>query len=136
MFLFLQFRLVALAFSQALTRALQVTTLGLLKVNKEAASNPHAVDGKNPANQLRLVVYPIIYKVLYIPVLGPQITFSSGMTIKTYSLIKPATPLIKWHTSKCSNMAYVGYPYQYGPLYQLKNMYTLKYFEYVQHHML
>ncbi len=25
------------------------------------------VDGRNPANQLRLVVYPIIYKVLYIP---------------------------------------------------------------------
>ncbi len=28
---------------------------------------PHTVDGKNPANQLRLVVYPIIYMVLYIP---------------------------------------------------------------------
>ena len=27
----------------------------------------HTVDGKNPANQLRLVVYPIIYKILYIP---------------------------------------------------------------------
>ena len=27
----------------------------------------HAVDGKNPANQLRLIVYPIIHKVLYIP---------------------------------------------------------------------
>ena len=26
-----------------------------------------SVDGKNPANQLRLVVYPIIYKDLYIP---------------------------------------------------------------------
>ena len=26
-----------------------------------------AVDGKNPANQLRLIVYPIIYKVFYIP---------------------------------------------------------------------
>ena len=25
------------------------------------------VDGRNPANQLRLVVYPIIYRVLYIP---------------------------------------------------------------------
>ena len=24
-------------------------------------------DGRNPANQLRLVVYPVIYKVLYIP---------------------------------------------------------------------
>ena len=28
---------------------------------------PPTVDGRNPANQLRLVVYPIIYKVLYIP---------------------------------------------------------------------
>ena len=27
----------------------------------------HCVGGKNTANQLRLVVYPIIYKVLYIP---------------------------------------------------------------------
>ena len=27
----------------------------------------HTVDGRNPANQLRLVVYPIIYRVLYIP---------------------------------------------------------------------
>ena len=27
----------------------------------------HTVDGRNPANQLSLVVYPIIYKVLYIP---------------------------------------------------------------------
>ena len=25
------------------------------------------VDGRNPADQLRLVVYPIIYKVLHIP---------------------------------------------------------------------
>ena len=27
----------------------------------------NTVDGRNPANHLRLVVYPIIYKVLYIP---------------------------------------------------------------------
>ena len=27
----------------------------------------HTVDARNPANQLRLVVYPIIYRVLYIP---------------------------------------------------------------------
>ena len=27
----------------------------------------HTVDGRNHANQLRLVVYRIIYKVLYIP---------------------------------------------------------------------
>ena len=26
----------------------------------------HSVDGRNPANQLRLVVHPIIYRVLYI----------------------------------------------------------------------
>ena len=25
------------------------------------------VDGRNPANQLRLVVYPTIYMILYIP---------------------------------------------------------------------
>ncbi len=29
--------------------------------------NLGTVDGRNPANQLRLVVYPIIYRVLYIP---------------------------------------------------------------------
>jgi len=27
----------------------------------------HTVDGRNPANQLRLAVYSIIYRVLYIP---------------------------------------------------------------------
>ena len=27
----------------------------------------HTDDGRNPANQLRLVVYPIIYRVLYMP---------------------------------------------------------------------
>ena len=27
----------------------------------------HIVDGRNPANQLRLVVYPVFYKVLDIP---------------------------------------------------------------------
>ncbi len=27
----------------------------------------HTVDGRNPAIQLRLVVYPMIYQVLYIP---------------------------------------------------------------------
>ena len=27
----------------------------------------NSVDGRNPAKQLRLVVYPIIYMVLYIP---------------------------------------------------------------------
>ena len=26
-----------------------------------------AVDGRNPANQLRLLVYPAVFKVLYIP---------------------------------------------------------------------
>ena len=29
--------------------------------------NPTDVDGKNPANQLRLVVYPTSYGVFYIP---------------------------------------------------------------------
>ena len=27
----------------------------------------HTVDGRNPASQLRLVVSPVMYKVLYIP---------------------------------------------------------------------
>ena len=31
------------------------------------AATPHTVDGRNPANQLRLVVYPIIDRVFYIP---------------------------------------------------------------------
>ena len=30
----------------------------------------HAVDGRNPANQLRSIVYPIIDTVLYIPGAG------------------------------------------------------------------
>ena len=30
-------------------------------------STEHTVDGRNPANQLRFVGYPIIYEVLYIP---------------------------------------------------------------------
>jgi len=30
-------------------------------------SNKGTVDGKNPANQLKLVVYPIIYMLVYIP---------------------------------------------------------------------
>ena len=29
--------------------------------------NLPTVDGRNPANQLRLVVYPIMYRVVYIP---------------------------------------------------------------------
>ena len=31
------------------------------------SSQQATVDGRNPANQLRLAVYPMIYKVLYIP---------------------------------------------------------------------
>ncbi len=31
------------------------------------SSNIHTADGRNPANQLRLVVYPSVYGVLYIP---------------------------------------------------------------------
>ena len=37
--------------------------IALFRVQKKHAT----VDGRNPANQLRLVVYPIIYMVLYIP---------------------------------------------------------------------
>ncbi len=38
----------------------------LLSQHKSIKSRT-TVDGRNPANQLRLVVFPIIYKVLYIP---------------------------------------------------------------------
>ena len=37
-------------------------------MDAESTWRDDTVDGRNPANQLRLVVYPIIYKVLYIPV--------------------------------------------------------------------
>ena len=35
--------------------------------SKELGISWDTVDGRNPANQLRLVVYPIICRVLYIP---------------------------------------------------------------------
>ena len=38
-----------------------------LAKNGSSSSSCDTVDGWNPANQLRLVVYPMIYKVLYIP---------------------------------------------------------------------
>ena len=39
------------------------------KISKPRISRPwnKTIDGRNPANQLRLVAYPIIYRVLYIP---------------------------------------------------------------------
>ncbi len=40
-------------------------------------------DGWNPANQLRLVVYPIIYKVLYIP--GGCLGFLPSTVVSIYS---------------------------------------------------
>ena len=42
--------------------ALQYSELALVFLLKMSLS--HTVDGRNPANQLRLVVYSIIYKVL------------------------------------------------------------------------
>ena len=39
----------------------------MMKTCVDIQSNKHTVDGRNPTNYLRLVVYPIIYKVLYIP---------------------------------------------------------------------
>ena len=48
------------------------------------------VDGRNPANQLRLVVYPIIYKVLYIPGGDRRIAaINSIMSPKTFSCRSP-----------------------------------------------
>ena len=42
---------------------LKVDTEGL----KEVPNSENTVDERNPANQLRLIVYAIIYRVLYIP---------------------------------------------------------------------
>ena len=39
-----------------------------IKINYFMSPMDPTVDGRNPANQLRLVVYPIIYRVLNIPV--------------------------------------------------------------------
>ncbi len=36
-------------------------------VDSTSISPVHTVDGRNPASQLRVVVYPIIYRVCYIP---------------------------------------------------------------------
>ena len=56
--------------------------LDLLLVNMVKCSNQrHTVDGRNPANQLRLVVYPIIYRVSYM--LGGCLGFRPP---KTYRL--------------------------------------------------
>ena len=41
--------------------------IGKKSWNGACPSTLTAVDGRNPANHLRLVVYPIIYRVLYIP---------------------------------------------------------------------
>ncbi len=39
------------------------TESGQVNVEKTTLNKNHTVDGWNPANQLRLVVYPIIYRV-------------------------------------------------------------------------
>ena len=41
----------------------------------------HTVDGRNPANQLKLVVYAIIYRVLYIQVIS---RISEPSTVSLY----------------------------------------------------
>ena len=65
----------------------------------------NTVDGRNPANQLRLVVFPIIHRVSYIPGAGFQpstvvwslVSFSQQYIQKTYieirSLKKKSSPL-------------------------------------------
>ena len=40
---------------------------GIIETPEEKARIRNTVDGRNPANQLRLILYPIIYGVLYIP---------------------------------------------------------------------
>ena len=49
----------------------------------------HTVDGRNPANQLRLLVYPIIYAVLYIPGGFPRISEPSLLAFRQGSAVGP-----------------------------------------------
>ena len=60
------------------------------------------VDGKNPANQLRLVVYPIIYRVLYIPDGAgfqlPGLKFPLDPNLY-YPPLEPPPPGAKWGLS-------------------------------------
>ena len=51
----------AMEISRLFPQSLVYEFLGKIKDQSDT------VDGRNPANQLRLVVHPITYKVLYIP---------------------------------------------------------------------
>ena len=53
------------------------------------------VDGRNPANQLRLDIYPIIYKVLYIPG-GSEIDLRTINSIKSQLHLESTHPLYNW----------------------------------------
>ena len=60
------------------------------------------VDGRNPANQLRLVVYPIMYKVLYIPggarFLPSTVYFTQ--ILRFCSSILETDPMVTLHSQK------------------------------------
>ena len=74
-------------------------------------SSSHTVDGRNPANQLRVVVYPSIYKVLCIPGGDRRICFHQQYLVGTLLkgqgwgslfLLKPSSPGMAggfWKTS-------------------------------------
>ena len=72
------------------------------------------VDGRNPANQLRLVVYPIIYREFYIPggagFLPSTVFTCSSLDMLTFlgfdyfMLVIPMVVFGKWINSTCVNV--------------------------------
>ena len=63
--------------------------------------------GRNPANQLRLVVYPIIYKVLYIPGGAgflPSTVASAFVQYHNHDIIISFIYLLKWINTEISAM--------------------------------
>ena len=76
------------------------TTPSFIKFRQPAMltwSTGHTVDGWNPANQLRLVVYPIISRVSYIPggarfqpsTVGPSPSSGSAATLQVIVTLSP-----------------------------------------------
>ena len=71
----------------------------------------NTVDGRNPANQLRLVVYPIIYRVLYIPGGDRRISEPSTVCISLWLKIQKKTRTTTWLWYLFEDHAY-GYDLQ------------------------
>ncbi len=109
----------------ALRAALASWASETLGTNMEQRVMHETVDGWSPANQLRLVVYPIIYNVLYIPggagfqpsTVSPRFVESSAIDVFLIRLIfdddqgftftQWAYPVFSWHI--------LGYPYSLSP---------------------